>query len=48
YGRIQRRFAKVNPALCKGCGACVAGCRSGALTLAGFTEKQILAELSQL
>ncbi|MBT3375889.1 MAG: FAD-dependent oxidoreductase [Lentisphaerae bacterium] len=47
-GRDERVFAKVNPALCKGCGACVAGCRSGGLNLRGFTDQQILAEISQL
>jgi len=47
-GKEERVFAKVNPALCKGCGACVAGCRSGALNLAGFSDKQILAEIAQL
>ena len=47
-GRIERDVAEVNPALCKGCGACVASCRSSALDLAGFTSAQVLAELLAL
>jgi heterodisulfide reductase subunit A len=40
--------AQINQALCKGCGACVAGCRSGALDLQGFTDAQIVAAISAL
>jgi len=40
--------AQVNEALCKGCGACAAGCRSGAIDLLGFTDTQIVAEISAL
>ncbi len=40
--------AQINEALCKGCGACVAGCRSGALDLQGFTDAQIVAAISAL
>jgi len=47
-GRLERDVAEVNPALCKGCGACVASCRSGALDLAGFTSSQVLAEVLAL
>jgi heterodisulfide reductase subunit A2 len=32
-------------ALCQGCGACVAGCPSGALDLAGYTTRQVAAEV---
>ncbi|MGE5571786.1 MAG: FAD-dependent oxidoreductase [Bacteroidota bacterium] len=39
---------QVNPALCKGCGLCAATCRCGAITLKGFTEEEILAEVSAL
>ncbi|MEJ2040672.1 MAG: 4Fe-4S binding protein, partial [Desulfosarcinaceae bacterium] len=35
--------AEINPALCKGCGLCVASCRSGALQLQGFDDAQIMA-----
>jgi heterodisulfide reductase subunit A-like polyferredoxin len=40
--------AEINPALCKGCGVCVAACRGGAITLHGFTDQQLLAQLSSL
>ncbi|MEW6227362.1 MAG: FAD-dependent oxidoreductase, partial [Bacillota bacterium] len=40
--------AKVNSALCKGCGLCAATCRCGAITLKGFTEEEILAEVNAL
>lgn len=33
--------AEINPALCKGCGLCVASCRSGAIKLRGFDDAQI-------
>lgn len=36
-------LAEVNPVLCKGCGLCVASCRSGALQLQGFNDAQIMA-----
>ncbi len=45
-GRSDRLLAKINPALCKGCGACSASCRCGAITLRGFTDEQILAEIT--
>jgi len=50
------QVAEINPALCKGCGVCVAACpeqsrracRGGAITLHGFTDQQLLAQLSSL
>ena len=42
----QRRgikAAQVNEALCKGCGACAAGCRSSAVDLRGFSNDQVAA-----
>jgi heterodisulfide reductase subunit A len=36
------RIAVVNEALCKGCGVCASTCRSGALTLKGFDDAEIL------
>ena len=42
------RVSAVNKALCKGCGTCVAACPAGAITGAGFTDAQILAELEGL
>jgi heterodisulfide reductase subunit A len=38
----------VNVALCKGCGLCVAACRGEAITLHGFTDQQLLAQLRSL
>ena len=35
--------AEVESTLCKGCGLCVSSCRSGALTLKGFDNSQIMA-----
>jgi len=40
--------AEINPALCKGCGACVAACRSGCITLDGFDDVQIMAQIAAL
>jgi len=40
--------AQVSEALCKGCGACAAGCRSGAIDLQGFTDAQIEAAINAL
>lgn len=52
YGAIEfieeRKISHVNDALCKGCGTCVAACPSSAMTGQGFTDAQILAELSGL
>jgi heterodisulfide reductase subunit A len=42
---IEANVARVNEALCKGCGTCVAACPASAITGAGFTDDQILAEL---
>ena len=36
-------LAKVNEATCKGCGVCTASCRSGAPSLKGFTQADIMA-----
>ena len=43
-----RKQAEINPALCKGCGLCVAACRGGAITLHGFTDQQLLGQLTAL
>ncbi len=47
-GKLVKRVASVNPGLCQGCGTCVTFCRSHSLDLAGFTEKQIFAEVMGL
>jgi heterodisulfide reductase subunit A len=36
-----KSHAKVNEALCMGCGACVVACPSGAMQQKGFKDKQI-------
>ncbi len=46
--RNYKDCAEVNPALCKGCGACAAACRSGCITLDGFDDTQIMAQISAL
>jgi len=46
--RLGIMAARVNEALCKGCGACAAGCRSGAIDLQGFTDAQIVAAINAL
>ncbi|MCD6519565.1 MAG: FAD-dependent oxidoreductase [Anaerolineae bacterium] len=46
--RNWKDCAEVNPALCKGCGACAAACRSGCITLDGFDDVQIMAQISAL
>jgi heterodisulfide reductase subunit A len=40
-----RTVAKINEGVCQGCGSCVAVCRSMAITLAGFTDTQIINEI---
>ena len=41
----EKKVSRVNEALCKGCGVCVASCPSGAITGRHFTDKQIIAEI---
>ncbi|MDI6754120.1 MAG: CoB--CoM heterodisulfide reductase iron-sulfur subunit A family protein [Thermodesulfobacteriota bacterium] len=46
-GRVQRQM-RVIDGVCHGCGACVASCRPGALSLKGYTDQQIFAEIESL
>lgn len=46
--RDGRTIAVVNESLCKGCGLCAAACRPGAANLRGFTQQQLLAEVTSL
>jgi heterodisulfide reductase subunit A len=43
-----RKVAKVNEALCKGCGSCAAACLNGAISHLCFTDSQILASIEAL
>jgi heterodisulfide reductase subunit A len=40
--------SEVNPALCQGCGTCVAGCPAGAISGTGFSNEQILSQIDGL
>lgn len=42
------RKSQVNPAACKGCGACAAECPTGAMTVTHFTREQIQAMMDAL
>jgi len=44
----EEEVAEVNEALCKGCGNCVAACLSGACSLRGFEDRQIMAQIEAL
>jgi heterodisulfide reductase subunit A len=41
----ENNIAEINPALCKGCGACSAACPSEAAVLMGFTNDQLYAQI---
>ena len=40
-----KKISSVNPALCKACGTCAAGCPSGAVRALHFADEQIYAEI---
>ncbi|MFH1060587.1 MAG: FAD-dependent oxidoreductase [Pseudomonadota bacterium] len=44
----ENGLAVVNAALCKGCGTCVASCRSGAPNLRGFSNQDVLAQITAM
>jgi heterodisulfide reductase subunit A len=52
YGAIdfieEQGVSRVNPALCKGCGTCVAACPSQVITGSQFSFEQIMAQLDGL
>jgi heterodisulfide reductase subunit A len=41
----DRMVTEINPALCQGCGTCVAACPSNAITGTQFSNEQVLAQL---
>ena len=41
-------MTEVNPALCQGCGVCVAACPAGAILGTGFSDAQILGQIEGL
>ena len=45
---MSKGLAVVNEALCKGCGTCVASCRSGAPNLRGFTTQDVMAQIEAM
>ncbi len=44
----ETMVSEINPALCQGCGTCVAACPAGAITGAGFSNEQVLAQIEGL
>jgi heterodisulfide reductase subunit A len=44
----DRMVTEINPALCQGCGTCVAACPAGAISGTGFSNEQILAQIEGL
>jgi len=46
-GQTQRQMHVID-GVCHGCGACAASCRSGAISLKGFTDQQIFSEIESL
>ena len=44
----EKQVAQVNRVLCKGCGACTASCRSGSIDLNGFTNAEVVAQITEL
>jgi heterodisulfide reductase subunit A len=46
-GQTQKQM-RVIDGVCHGCGACAASCRSGAVSLKGFTDQQIFSEIETL
>jgi heterodisulfide reductase subunit A len=47
-GKLLRRVAWSNPAMCEGCGLCTVTCRSGCIDLESYSDEQLLAQLAAL
>ena len=43
--KVEKSVAKVDPALCKGCGTCVVECPAEAITLKNFSDEKIAAQI---
>jgi heterodisulfide reductase subunit A len=39
---------EINPALCQGCGTCVAACPAGAISGTVFSNEQVMAQIEGL
>ena len=48
YSHVDRMVTEVNPALCQGCGTCVAACPAGAISGTVFSNEQICAQIDGL
>ena len=46
-GEVKKKF-EVIPALCEGCGNCVAECPVGAITIPGYGEEEILKQIEEM
>ena len=44
----DKMVSEVNPALCQGCGTCLAACPAGAISGTGFSNEQILSQIDGL
>jgi heterodisulfide reductase subunit A len=47
-GKVLRVVARINPAMCEGCGACLVACRPQAIDLSGYSNEQVFAQLEAL
>ncbi|MEJ1378719.1 MAG: 4Fe-4S dicluster domain-containing protein, partial [Candidatus Sedimenticola sp. (ex Thyasira tokunagai)] len=45
-GNLQKMAATVNPGLCQGCGLCNTVCRSKSISLQGYTDEQVYAQIT--
>ncbi|MEJ1379781.1 MAG: CoB--CoM heterodisulfide reductase iron-sulfur subunit A family protein [Candidatus Sedimenticola sp. (ex Thyasira tokunagai)] len=45
-GNLQKMVATVNPGLCQGCGICNTVCRSKSISLQGYTDEQVYAQIT--